>query len=99
MENGYNVVWTDNALRELSETYEYLETHFTQREIKKLSIEIHKTLFLISKNPLIYPLADSGIARRAVIKKYNTIFYRIVDRQVQILSFFANRRDPNSLTL
>lgn len=99
MENGYKIVWTDNALHELSETYEYLEDHFTEREIKKLSLEIHKTLFLISNNPLIYPVANSRTVRRAVIKKYNTIFYRIENRQVQILSFFANRRDPNNLVL
>jgi hypothetical protein len=40
MKNGYNVLWTDHALQELSETYSYLEEHFTKKELQKLSIEI-----------------------------------------------------------
>ena len=42
MESGYKILWTDHALEELAKTFEYLETHFTNKEIKKLSVEIDK---------------------------------------------------------
>ena len=51
MENGYKILWTDHALIELAETYQYLEVHFTNRELTKLSVEIDRTLKLISKKP------------------------------------------------
>jgi len=78
MENGYKVLWTDNALIELTSTYEYLENNFTDKELNKLSKEIEKVTFLISKNPLLFPEAEEmkGI-RRAVVLKFNTMNYRI----------------------
>ena len=32
--------------------------------------------------------------RRAVLLRGNTIYYRIKDDQIEILSFFSNRQDP-----
>ena len=58
MESGYKIFWTDHALNELAETYDYLETHFTEREMRKLSTEIDKTLKLISINPSLFPLSE-----------------------------------------
>ncbi|WP_410530002.1 type II toxin-antitoxin system RelE/ParE family toxin [Winogradskyella sp. SM1960] len=95
MENGYNILWTDHALSELAKTYEYLELHFTNRELIKLSIEIDRTLKLISKNPNLFPLSESRGIRRVVIKKFNTIYYRENKNNVEILSFFSNRQNPN----
>jgi len=31
MVSGYKILWTDHALEELTKTYDYLETHFTDR--------------------------------------------------------------------
>ena len=39
MENGYEILWSDYALKELAETYEYLETYFSEKELLKLSKE------------------------------------------------------------
>lgn len=37
MEDGYEIFWTDLALKELKATFEYLEDRFTQKEIQILS--------------------------------------------------------------
>ena len=37
MKNGYRIRWTDNALKELGETITFLETHWTEKELRKLS--------------------------------------------------------------
>jgi plasmid stabilization system protein ParE len=96
MGNGYSIFWTDHALKELSETYHYLEIHFTQKELKKLSIEIEKTLKLISKTPDLFPLSEYKNIHRVVILKYNSMYYRKINRTVEILSFFSNRKNPNT---
>ena len=95
MKNGYNVLWTDHALQELAETYSYLEEHFTKKELQKLSIEIEYTLSLISKNPSLFPLSESIGIHRVVIKKFNTMYYRVKGNSIEILSFFSNRQNPN----
>jgi plasmid stabilization system protein ParE len=94
MEDGYKILWTDHALSELSEVYQYLELNFTDRELKRLSIEIEKTIRLISINPTLFPFSKSKSIRRAVIMKYNTLHYRENGNIIEILSFFNNRKNP-----
>lgn len=94
MGNGYKVFWTENALSELADTYEYLENRFTARELNKLSLEIDQTLKLISQNPRLFPLSESKGARKAVVRRLNTMYYRENQNTVEILSFFSNRQNP-----
>jgi plasmid stabilization system protein ParE len=94
MESGYKIFWTDHALKELAETYDYLEKHFTEREMRKLSTELEKTLKLISLNPSLFPKSEFKEVRRAVIIKFNTLYYREKEKSIEILSFFSNRQNP-----
>ena len=93
MENGYRILWTDHALDELSDTYDYLEKHFTEREMRKLSIELDKILTLISRKPKLFALSKFVGLRRVVVKKHNTLYYRVNLDYVEIISFFSNRQE------
>ena len=95
MENGYEILWTSYALQELAETYEYLETYFSEKELQKLSKEIASVLRLISQNPELFPDHKAKETRRVVILKYNTLYYRKRKNYIEILSFFSNRQNPD----
>ncbi|WP_445736495.1 type II toxin-antitoxin system RelE/ParE family toxin [Mariniflexile sp.] len=99
MESGYKILWTDHALKELYETYQYLELYFTERELKKLSSELDRTLRLISQNPYLFPMSELNGVRGVVIKKFNTLYYREYQNSIQILSFFSNRQNPNQIKI
>ena len=94
MLNGYKILWTDLAIEELEETIKYLEEDFSQKEIKKLAKEIERVINLISQNPTIFPLSEKMNLRKVVILKFNSMFYRVANEQVQIISFFNNRKNP-----
>jgi plasmid stabilization system protein ParE len=97
MKNGFNIFWTDNALSELKETFAYLEKNWTEKELKKLSLEIERTTKLISQNPELFPVSNKTKVRKAVLKKLNTIYYRVQNKDnVEILSFFSNRKHPDN---
>lgn len=100
MGNGYEIFWTDHALHELESTYEYLEFNFTERELMRLSKEIEKVVFLLSQNPFLFQESNlKGGVRKAVILKFNSMYYRVNHHTVEILSFFSNRQDPNKMKL
>lgn len=99
MENGYKIVWTDFALEELAETFSYLETKFSDKEMKKLTQEIERILSLISQNPKLFPLSDKKKIRKVVVLKFNSLYYRTVKTEIQILSFFSNRQNPDKIKL
>jgi len=99
MEKGFEILWTDLALEELSESVEYLEKKFSQKEIDKLGDEIERISSIISQNPNIFPHSDQLQTRKAVILKFNTLYYRIKNDKIEILSFFSNRQSPNKKKL
>ena len=100
MKNGYKIYWTDHALKELKATYQYLEKHWTEKEMRALSIELERTIQLISNNPKLFPLYNEKKVRRVSVKKYNTIYYKeLKDSKIEILSFFSNRQDPKKKEL
>ena len=99
MKSGYKILWTDNALDELEKTIQYLEREFSDKEIRKLALKIESFITLISKNPTIFPKSEFNDIHKVVILKYNTLYYRIKEDQVEIISFFSNRQAPNKRKL
>lgn len=95
MRSGFKIVWTDHALSELKETINYLETNWTERELRNFSAKLDHTIELISKNPELFPSSTkkAGI-RKAVVEKYNNLYYRINNDNVEIISLFSNLQNP-----
>ncbi len=44
MKSTYKINWTSHALDELKEIYNYLEINWTEKELRKLSVELERTL-------------------------------------------------------
>ncbi|MEQ1764716.1 MAG: type II toxin-antitoxin system RelE/ParE family toxin [Pyrinomonadaceae bacterium] len=98
MKSGYRLLWSDKALEELRRTFAYLEENFSDLEIRRVTAKLEFTLKLIVQNPFAFPHSQKSQGmRRALVTRHNTIFYRISRNQVEILSFFSNRQDPDQL--
>jgi plasmid stabilization system protein ParE len=96
MKNGYKILWTDNALKELEKTIVFLEENWTEKELRRLAINLEKTLSLISQNPFIFQSSEiKKDIRRAVVLSLNTLYYRVSENDVEIVSFFSNRQNPD----
>lgn len=91
MKNGYNIFWTPNSLNELEETIEYLQNNFTDKEIKKLAGKIENFTETISYNPYLFPKSESQNIHKAVILKFNTIYYRVRNENVEIFIIFLKQ--------
>lgn len=100
MKNGYKILWTDNALKELEKTITYLEEHWTENELRNLANKLEEIVSLISQNPNLFQVSDvKKDIRRAVVLTYNTLYYRVANNQVEIISFFSNRQSPKKRKL
>lgn len=94
MKSGYKVYWTANALAELANTITYLEENFADKEIRRLVLQIEKTIALISHNPNIFPKSELKLIYKAIVLKYNTLYYRVNENNIEILSFLSSRQNP-----
>lgn len=100
MANGYKIFWTDFALSELEKTIEYLEENWTERELQNLAFEIEETLNLLSHNPNLFQASEiKKEIRRVVVAKHSTLYYRVKDNSIEIISFFSNRQNPKKRKL
>ena len=98
MENTYKLIWSDEALQNLKGIIAYLEERWTNREIKKFARLLDRNLELIMDNPKFFPASDhSKELRRSVISKQVSLYYRIENQEVHIVSVFDNRQNPNRL--
>lgn len=96
MKSGYKILWTDHAISELEKTLEYLENYWTERELRAFSSRLDHTIELISKTPEIFPSSfEKKDIRKAVVEKYSSLYYRINENSVEIVSLFSNRKNPN----
>ena len=77
MANGYKILWTEHALTQLDETVTYLQSNFSEKELRKLATELDHLLLLISKNPSLFPLSESVNIRRVVVRRFNTLYYNV----------------------
>jgi plasmid stabilization system protein ParE len=69
--------------------------NFSEKELKNLAESIEENLILISKNPNLYQVSEAKKdLRRIVILRYNSLYYRIKNDTIEIISFFSNRQNP-----
>ena len=100
MKSGYRVLWTDHAISELKDTLEYLEINWTEKELINFSKELDHIIELISKNPELFQVSKKKKeVRRAVVARYNNLYFRTKNDTVEILSLFSNRQDPDKIKI
>jgi len=98
MENTCKIIWSDEALINLKGIIDYLETRWTKNEIYKFSQLLDHQLNLIKNNPFLYPEYPKlkGL-RKSVLSKQISIYYRVIQKEVHIITLFDNRQNPKSL--
>ncbi|MGB4775265.1 MAG: type II toxin-antitoxin system RelE/ParE family toxin [Daejeonella sp.] len=75
MKNGYKILWTNFALEELEKTINYLEEHWTEKELRNFTSKLEETLRFLSQNPSLFQVSDiKKDIRRAIILSYNTLY-------------------------
>ena len=98
MKNGYKILWTDFALKELESTIEYLEENWTSREIQKFALLLDLQLNRLKIYPNLFPESHRyKKIRKSVLTRQVSMYYRVVNLEIQIISLFDNRQNPKKL--
>jgi len=98
MKNTYKLIWSDEALNNLNGIIKYLENRWSKKEIKRFAQLLDKQLNRIKSNPYLFAESHKSKGlRKSVLSKQTTIYYKIVDDQIRLISLFDNRQNPNNL--
>lgn len=100
MSSGYKIIWSENALEGLRSAIEYLETHWTEKQLRNFSRQLESKLILISNNPKLYQVSTfQKDIRRAVFLKYYKLYYKINRDSVILLSLFHSSQNPKNFKI
>ena len=94
------VRWTPKARRTYTEIINYLETDWTEKEIKTFIAKVDHLLELIRHNPEMGEESrKKKNIRKILITKQNSLYYRVKShkKELQLLVFWDNRKDPGNL--
>jgi plasmid stabilization system protein ParE len=98
MKNTYKLIWSDEALNNLRIIIGYLEHRWTKREINKFAQLLDRQLNLIRENPFLFAESqNSSGLRKSVLSKQTSIYYRIEQPEIHIITLFDNRQNPGKL--
>jgi plasmid stabilization system protein ParE len=86
------------ARQEEIELLEYIARRFGPEKAKEIFDNIEHTLSLISKAPEMYPKSRrrEGL-RKCVFSKQTSIYYRVRENCIEVVSFRPNKNDPEKL--
>ena len=92
------IIWADEAREGLEEIIEYLESHWTEREISRFFNRLEECLEKIQ----VAPQRQKDSLRKPGTKEYQhspqtTIFYTYDDQRVNILRLWMNIKNTGNL--
>jgi len=100
MKSILKIRWTEEATNNLENIISYLETNWTEKELKSFFTKLEKQLELLSIFPQAYPISiKRKKIHRCVFTKNLTIYYTIDNGFIVLLSIFDTRQHPNKLKI
>jgi len=100
MKNGLKIRWTEEATKNLESIIIYLESNWTDKELKRFFQKLEKQILIISNFPEAYPLSKyKKGTHRCVLTKNLTIYYTIKEDCIVLLSIFDTRQNPDKLEI
>lgn len=94
MSNG--VTFSKRAANDYAGISKYLEENWTKREVIRFSNKLEIDLKMLVSHPEIGKNIKKNI-RKLVTSKHHSIYYKIVDDGIYLITIFDNRQNPKKL--
>lgn len=96
----HSIIWSELAIKTYGSNIEYLETAFTEAEVKAFITAVQKKLTVLSMYPRVGRLTNKRESLRwTVIHKRVALIYRHkpLKHEIQLVRFWNNYQDPKKL--
>lgn len=93
---AFKIIWSPKAVDTFENVIDYLQTNWTEKEIRNFVMETEHVIHLISVNPHLFRSSEKENIFEAIITKHNLLLYQINQeiKSIELLSFFDTRKDP-----
>lgn len=96
------IIWSKKARQTFLDISIYLQDKWGTDKAIVFSDHVNYIIELIQKFPNSYPKSvdpDFVNIRKCVINKQTSLYYRVEENSIVLITFFDNRRSPDNLSL
>jgi plasmid stabilization system protein ParE len=88
------IIWTPEAEKTFDSVLDYLDKHWSERELKNFVERVSSVIEHIRRHPLSYRSAGKEDVREALVTKQNLLLYRTSGNIIYLLYFWDTRKNP-----
>ncbi|MFN8255593.1 MAG: type II toxin-antitoxin system RelE/ParE family toxin [Bacteroidales bacterium] len=93
------IQWTKRAVDSFEKIVNYIEENWSESSAKTFVQKTNKLIFQIADNPGMCPNIVGKEVKRGVITRQTSLYYRVMNGVVRLITFWDNRRNPKKLRL
>ncbi len=93
---AYKIIWSPKAIITFENVIDYLQNHWTDKQIKYFVERTKKTVYLLSNNPYIFRGSERENLHEVIITKHTLLLYQVTfkEKTIELLAFFDTRQNP-----
>ena len=92
--------WSDQAMEDYENITHYLIKKWSEKEALAFITKTEQIVQMICQMPKMFPGSIIYLgARRAVLSKHHTLYYRILERTIEIITIFDNRQSKEKINI
>lgn len=89
------IIWSQKADETFDAILNSIEEKFTTKEVDNFVLQTYEVIDGIQEFPKLYPVSKKlRKVRKAVIHPHSILYYRIGKKEIQLLFFWDNRKNP-----
>jgi len=92
------VTFSPKAIENTKEIILYLKKEWSEKSAKKFINILREKISYIKRFPNSYhSLSGKEHIRRCVVSKQITLYYRLIKNEIEVITLFDSRQNPNKL--
>lgn len=93
------IIWSDKAEEDFKQNIEYLFQEWNEEVVKNFTFEAERVLKIIEITPRVFQKHQKKNVYIVPITKHITLFYDVKRKEIQLLRFWNNFKNPRKLCL
>jgi plasmid stabilization system protein ParE len=96
----YKVFWTPEAEDTFNQNILYLQYKWNEAVIENFIAKTEEAIDTIRANPLLFPLINKKKrVHKCLVVRQVSLYYRVVENRIYLITFWNNYQDPDKLTI
>jgi plasmid stabilization system protein ParE len=95
-----DIIWLPEAEETFNKNIEYLSEKWTVQVINDFLDRVDEAIGHIAENPYLYAAHENREdIRKCPVTKQITLYFKILENKIDLLTFWNNYQDPDKLNL